>query len=69
VIWWVLGFPVFLLIVLSQIMLYRKLAATSPFNDGIIVAALIAQATIGLGIVFYYVFKHGYGSNNSGNRP
>jgi len=37
---------------------YRKIAAASPFDDGIVAAALIVQGIIALAIIFYYVFKH-----------
>ena len=58
IVWWILGVPGFLLILLCQILAYRKIAAASPFDDGIVAAALIVQGIIALAIIFYYAFKH-----------
>jgi hypothetical protein len=46
IVWWILGVPGFLLILLCQILAYRKIAAASPFDDGIVAAALIVQVLL-----------------------
>jgi hypothetical protein len=56
--WLILGFPIFLVACLGQILIYRRMAGTSPFDDSVATTALIAQGVVGLIIVFYYVWKH-----------
>jgi hypothetical protein len=58
IVWWVLGFPGFLFVLLCQVLLYQKITAENPFDDRLIVAMLVAQATIGLVIIFYYGIKN-----------
>jgi hypothetical protein len=67
VVWWVLGYPVFLGLVLCQILLFRRVSGANPFHDVMASGCLIGQGVIGLGLVFYFAFKHpeGRGGRNT----
>jgi hypothetical protein len=58
VVWFLLGFPTFIALVVAQLLLYRRLTMENPFNDVVVATALIVQAVTGLVIAFYFGIKN-----------
>lgn len=58
IVWWILGAPVFLGLIVAQGLLYRKIVSVNPFQDIVVCVTMTVQAVIALVIIFYYGIKN-----------
>jgi len=56
--WLVLGCPLYVAIGFAQIVLYRRVAGASPFEDAVAYTTMIAGGLLALAVLFRYVFEH-----------
>lgn len=64
--WLVVGFLLGLGPIFAQLWVYRRITASRPDQDPLVVATIVIEGLIALGIMFWYLVK--YDSNRSAGR-